>query len=144
MEHRSGATFRQNASRCARRSGRRQTASRKNAASLTQLDKQRALQQATGRPRASRASMRASSAFTCSIEWYLIRESIRGHQRSSEAIIGHQRRSESVAISGDQWRSEAIRGDQFISGHRWPSEAIRGHLVLSVAISGHQRPSEAI
>ena len=59
---------------------------------------------------------------------HLMREAIRGHQRSSVVIIRR-----------DQWPSEVIIGNQrsseVIRGHQWSS---------SEATSGHQRPSEVI
>ena len=56
----------------------------------------------------------------------LMREVIRGHQRSSEVLRGHQRSSE--VIRGSQRSSEVLRGPQR------SSEVIRGH----------QRSSEVI
>jgi len=44
----------------------------------------------------------------CTNSSYLMREAIRGHQRSSEVIRGHQRSSE--VIRGHQRSSEVIRG----------------------------------
>jgi hypothetical protein len=56
----------------------------------------------------------------------LMRETIRGHQRSSEVISGHQRSSEERSSRGHQ---EVIkRSSVVISGHQ---EVISGH-------QGHQ------
>ncbi len=61
---------------------------------------------------------------------HLMREAIRGHQRSSEVIRGHQR------------SSEVIRGNQPCTSYSEPSsEAIRSHPKSSEAIRGHQRQS---
>jgi len=99
-------------------------------------------------PRARRSDRRRSCAdphsdAACA---RLMREVIRGHQRSSEGIRrssegirGHQRSSRpSEVIRGHQRSSEVIRG------HQRPSEVIRGHQRSPEVIRGHQRSSEAI
>jgi len=45
----------------------------------------------------------------CTNSSYLMREAIRGHQRSSKVIRGHQRSSLLVQVKREQ-RSEVIRG----------------------------------
>ena len=66
----------------------------------------------------------------CCTSWtYLMRATIRGHQRSSAVISGHQRSS--AVIRGHQRSSEVIKGHQrsseVIRGHQRSSEVIRGH-----------------